>query len=107
LAVWIPNWDLRCEKCSDSQKAFNGCEQDSVVPERWKIREWVWQRCPVKLITQETIKYLRAYNILQLGILPHQRGWLKESNKFIEAMEIINFETKRIEAENLRQMKKK
>jgi len=107
LAVWIPNWDLRCEKCSDSQKKFNGCEEDSIIPERWKIREWIWQRCPIKLITEQTHQLVWAYRLFQLGKTPYGRGWLQESNKFMEAMRVIDQEIQRIETENLKQMRKK
>jgi hypothetical protein len=106
LAVWIPYWDLRCEKCSDGLKKLNGCEEDSYQPERWKIREWSWQRCPIKLITPETNAFIDAYNFLQKGILPYQRGYKLNPNRYVEAMGIIGGEVKRIEAEQIKQMKK-
>lgn len=98
---------MRCEKCGEAQKKFNGCEEDSDIPERWKIREWTWQRCPAKLITPETSSFLEAYNFLQKGILPYQVGYKRNSNRYIEAMGIIDREVGRVEAENLRQMRKK
>jgi len=80
---------LRCEKCSDGQKKFNGCEEDSYIPERWRIKEWVWQRCPVKLITKKTIEYLKAYRFYKNGILPCAGGWMSQAQSFIEAVEVI------------------
>jgi len=97
---------LRCEKCSDGQKVFNGCNEDSVIPERWKIREWTWQRCPAKLITQETNSFLIAYNFLQKGILPYQIGYIRNSNRYVEAMQIIDREVRRVEVESLKQARK-
>jgi len=106
LAVWIPYWDLRCEKCSDGQKALYGCEQDSYEPERWRIRNYTWQRCPVKLITPTTVYFLNAYNFLQKGILPYNLGYKRNSNRYIEAMAVIDNEVKRLEMQNLKQVKK-
>ncbi len=98
---------MRCEKCSDGQKKFNGCEEDSDIPERWKIREWTWQRCPVKLITPETNSFLVAYNFLQKGILPYSVGYKRETNRYVEAMRVIDTEVKGVETENLKQVKKR
>lgn len=106
MAVWIPQWDLRCVKCSDGQKKFNGCEQDTDIPDRWKIREWTWLRCPITQITQTTISLMSAYNFLQKGILPYQVGYKRNSARYVEAMEIIGQEVRRLESENMRQMKK-
>lgn len=107
MAVWIPQWDLRCEKCSDGQKALYGCEEDSYEPERWRIREWTWVRCPVKLITKETNYFLNAYSYLQKGILPYQIGYKRNSSRYVEAMAIIENEVKRLEIENLKQAQKR
>ena len=92
MAVYIRYWDLRCEKCGDGQKRVNGCEENSYEPNRWQIGEWTWQRCPVKLITQETISFINAYGFLQKGILPYQQGYKRNSNRYVEAMQIINRE---------------
>jgi len=107
LAIWIPYWDLRCEKCSDSLKKFNGCEEDSELPERWFIREWSWQRCPIKLMTETTRVFLMAYEFFQKGILPYQIGYRRNSNRYIEAMCIIDREVRRLELENVKQLRNK
>ena len=87
-------------------KALNGCEQDSYQPERWKIREWTWQRCPMKLITPTTNYFMSAYNFLQKGILPYQAGYMKNSNRYVEAMQVIDCEVKRVEIGNVKNVKK-
>ena len=93
---------MRCEKCGEAQKQFNGCEEESDVAEqRWGVK-----RCPVRLVTEQTANYLQAFNLLQLGILPYQQGWLRESNKFIEAMQVIGNEIRKIEAKQMKEMKK-
>lgn len=97
MAVWIPYWDLRCIKCSDGQKILNGCEEDSYEPERWKIGEWTWQRCPVRLITKETVEYLKAYKFYKNGLLPITGGWMMQAQSFVEAIGIIETEVTRVE----------
>ncbi len=34
-------------------------------------------------------EYIKAFNFYQKSILPHNKGWLEESEKFLEAMTII------------------
>ncbi len=101
MAVNIAQWDLRCEKCGDGQKIYNGCEEESDIAEqRFGVR-----RCPIKLITQVTNSFLIAYGYLQKGILPYQFGYLKNSNRYVEAMQIIDREVKKLEAETVKQIK--
>lgn len=107
MAVWIPQWDLRCEKCSESQKKYYGCEEDSYEPNKWQIREWSWQRCPIKLITETTNCFLIAYNYLQKGILPYEQGYKRNSNRYVKAMQIIDREVKRLEIQNAKQIRNK
>lgn len=106
MAVWIPQFDLRCEKCSDGQKKFNGCEEDSTISDRWVVRDWSFQRCPIKLITKQTNDFISAYNLMKLGMFPYGNGWLKESNKFVEAIRVIDTETRLLEQDNLRKLKR-
>lgn len=81
-----------------------GCKDDASV--EWQIRNWTFKRCPIKLITQETEQYIRAYNLLQLGGWPYSTGWLRNSHKFVEAVSIIDSEIKRLEWEKIKKMKK-
>ena len=107
MAVWIPYLELNCDKCSDSQKQFNGCEQDSIIPDRWEIGKWKFNRCPKKLITYETQAFVRAYNLMQIGVMPYNLGWLGQSNKFVEAMIIIDGELKMLESKTRLDLKNK
>jgi hypothetical protein len=69
-----------------------GCEQDSPIPGRWKIRDISFQRCPLKVVTQESREYLRAYDMLEMNTLPHGKGYLHESQAYIDAMRTIRAE---------------
>lgn len=49
-------------------------------------------KTPKEIITPLTWEYLRAHNFYQKGFLPNGRGWVNESNKCIQAIEILDNE---------------
>lgn len=83
---------LDCRRCSERQKLERGCVDDSPIPGKWQIDDWHFQRCPVRLITQQSLEYIKAYRMFDKGYLPNPGTWLNQSAKFIEAMEIIERE---------------
>jgi hypothetical protein len=76
-------------------KDERGCTKDSVIPARWEIDGDEYSRCPMSLLTQQTHDYLQAYTFFEMGMLPHGRGWIHESPKFLQAMMIISREFKK------------
>lgn len=103
LAVALPELNLPCAHCHKNPKLQieNGCLRDSPIPDRWQIGEFTFQRCPRKLVTRKSISYIKAYNWLQKGFLPSPGGWMEQSAKFINAMEIIEAEVYRIQKDEL------
>jgi hypothetical protein len=99
LAVRIGEFNLNCHKCSAETKINNGCEEDSSIPGVWKLDDWEFQRCPIKIITQQSIEYLKAYELFNRGFLPNPGGWLEQPVKFIEAMNIISAEIAKMKKE--------
>jgi hypothetical protein len=99
LAVRISALNLDCQKCTTAQKVERGCEEDSPIPGKWKVDENSYQRCPLKIITQQSLDYLDAYELLEMHILPHGKGWLNESKKFMDAMRLIRSEVLKIKLE--------
>ena len=81
-------------------KEDRGCEQDSPIPGRWSIGDIVLNRCPLKSVDNRIYWYIKAYNFLEKGVLPTSGGWLDQSNKFIEAMNLITNEMEKIKREN-------
>jgi hypothetical protein len=77
----------------------NGCEQDSPIPGAWKIEDWEFQRCPLKIINQQSKEYLKAYQFFDKGYLPNPGSWLEQPAKFIDAMRVISREVQEIEKE--------
>lgn len=94
--------ELDCRKCSDEQKKDKGCFEDSPIPERWQVEDYYFQRCPLKIITKQSIDYLFAYKLFKNGYLPNPGGWRQQPKKFIEAMLIIDNQIKKMELENAR-----
>ena len=73
--------------------------QDHPIKDRWKIGEYVYQRCPKSTITTETWLWIRAYNFYKSGILPNAGGWLDQTDKFNEVMLFIDNEIRKHEKE--------
>ncbi|MCK4248672.1 MAG: hypothetical protein KAX15_02725 [Candidatus Omnitrophica bacterium] len=81
---------LDCRSCTASQKTERGCEQDSPIPGVWEVEGWQFQRCPLKLVTTQSCRYIEAYNFYEKGYLPCPGEWPEQSAKFLEAIRVIN-----------------
>lgn len=90
---------LDCRVCDDRLKIERGCETDSPIEGAWKLDEWEFSRCPLKIVTIQSFEYVRAYIFFQNGYLPHAGGWLEQSAKFLDAMEIIETEISKMKEE--------
>ncbi len=105
MAVWLGTFELDCHKCPPEQRTDFGCEEDSPIPGIWNLNGWEFQRCPLKLITQQSIEYLKAYNFFIKGFLPNPGGWMEQPIKFIRSIEIIDRELDKIQEEQLKKAK--
>ncbi len=85
--------------CDAQEKIERGCEKDSSIPDVWRINGQTYQRCPVKLVTERSLEYLRAFFLFESGLDPEDGGWLYLGAKYLEAMSIIARERGRIESE--------
>jgi hypothetical protein len=84
---------------------MRGCEND--VTGVWFIRgKEIANRCPVTLITQGTQEIIRAYNFYKNGILPYAGGWLMQTRRFAEAMQILDSETNSISQKEIEKARK-
>ncbi len=72
---------------------------DSPIPDRWQLDGWKFRRCPRALAGEDVGWLIGAYNYMQLGILPRAGGWVDQSNKFIQAMQITMQEINKISKE--------
>ena len=107
LAVWLGTYELDCHACTPDLKVDFGCEEDSPIPGIWHLDDWEFQRCPLKVVTQQSAEYIRAYNLFKTGFLPNSGGWMEQSLKFLEAVEIIERELDRIQEKKIEEAKRK
>lgn len=77
-----------CLDCDELLKKERGCNEKGIVP-FINDGEFLW-RCPLKLITDVSWEYIKAYNLYEKGFLPNGNGWLQESNRLLDALSIIN-----------------
>jgi len=107
LAVRLSKWKLDCHKCNDQLKIERGCEKNSTIPGKWQLDDWVFERCPLKLVTRDTWEYIRAYNLFDKGYLPNAGSWLEQSAKFTEAMRVIEKEVGLMNKEDMDEIRKR
>jgi hypothetical protein len=103
VAVNILNeFDFDCHECDEILKKERGCYEKGIIG--FRVNNKREFRCPKKLITPKSWEYLRAYALYEKGLLPNGKGWMEESEKFLDAMAVIGNQKNKIEME---QMKKK
>jgi len=85
--------------CSDEEKIERGCETDSPIKGAWTLDEWELERCPLKIVTRQSLEYVRAYILFEKGFMPNKGGWMDQSAKFIDAMEIVEAEISKMRKE--------
>lgn len=81
---------LDCQACDEVLKKERGCTIDGIVP--FLIDGYRYTRCPIKLITRSTWEYIEAYSFYKMGFLPNGKAWRNESQKFLDAIIIIENE---------------
>jgi len=84
-------------------KRDRGCVNDSPIPGRWEVAGERYSKCPLKLITQTSYDLMQAYWLFKEKFLPNGIGWLGESSKFLQAMQVIERIVKSKEVKDARQ----
>ena len=64
-------------------------------------------RCPLTIITPLSWEYIKAFGFYEKGFLPNGRGWVEESNKFIQAMMVLENEFAKKEKQEIKRASKK
>ncbi len=96
--------NLDCQNCDDILRRERGCNEKGIIP--FLLNEERHFRCPIKLVTNTTWDYIRAYRFYKLGLLPNGTSYLNESQKYIDAMGIIENEFAKIEETAIKRAKK-
>jgi len=98
LAVWLPRFKLNCHVCSAIQKKYRGCESKAIQPFILDIdgKSEELERCPLKLITETTIRIINYYYYFKDGFLPSNGGIDNQSVLLLEAFDIIDIEKQKV-----------
>ncbi len=81
--------DLDCHSCNDGIKLMRGCYKE-VESTDFEFEGEVLKRCPLKLVTNVSRRFLRFFQFMEKGFLPNPGGILDQPNRFLEAMSILN-----------------
>lgn len=49
-----------------------------------------FRRCPTSTVPPETWTFIQAFSFYKNGITPNGKGWMQESNKYVQAMCFID-----------------
>ena len=90
---------LNCRDCDAQMQRERGCKTEGIIP--FYIGTEKYKRCPISLIDNLTWEYIRAYNFYKKNMLPNGTSWLGESDKYLNAMAIIDVEVSKLEREKL------
>ena len=82
-----------------------GCIEDGIVP--FIVDGERVYRCPLKLATDMTYRYIEAYGFYKKSLLPNGVIYLNETQKYIEAMSVLDSECARMEREQMEQASKR
>lgn len=57
------------------------------------------------MVTQDSGQCITAYNFYKNGVMPRPGGWMDQSAKFIDAVQVIDGEVNAIERERVEKIK--
>lgn len=90
MAVQVLEKGLNCQNCDEALKKERGCKDKGTIP--FYIDNKPHFKCPIRLVTNVSWEYIRAYNFYKNNILPNGNGWINEAEKYLEAMIIVDSE---------------
>jgi hypothetical protein len=88
-----------CHECDEQLQKERGCTEAGILP-FYIEHDTPLFRCPLSLITETTWDYVRAYALYQKNLLPNGQAWMNESQKFLDAMTVMENEVKKRESED-------
>ncbi len=90
--------NLDCQSCTEILQKSRGCEKKAAIP-AFNLDGEDFYRCPLKIITRQSIEYIRFYNFYREGYLPNTGGIMDQPGKFLDAMQIVEGAVREIEEE--------
>lgn len=95
---------FNCRECDETLRKERGCTENGIMP--FDVGGERTFRCPLKLVTEMTWLYVEAYTFYKKSLLPNGSSYLRETQKYIEAMMVLDGEYARIEAEQMEKAKR-
>jgi len=84
----IPVFEMDCVRCGGTNPDCKICGGAGIEK---------FYRCPVKLITPDTVNFIRYYNFYKNGYLPVQGGMLDQAFIFTQAIKVFDDEIKSLQ----------
>ena len=81
---------LNCDECDEKLREERGHDKEGSVP--FMVDGKRVFRCPLTFITNLTWEYIKAYGFYRKSLLPNGNLWTEESERYIEAMMILDNE---------------
>lgn len=73
----------------------------------WEIGPYKISRCPIKIVDPGIYDYIRAYRRFERGFLPCEGGWMEQSAKFNDVIDIIENEQGLVQKKTVKEKPKK
>ena len=91
---------MNCRDCDDQLQKERGCEGDGIVP--FFLDGERIHTCPIKMVQPISWEYIKAHRLYDKNMLPQGKGWLMESQKFLDAMMIVGSELNKVETNKMK-----
>lgn len=82
--------NLDCHNCDDVLKKERGCESKGIMP--FFLSIGMVYRCPLTFVENSTWNFIKAYRFYEKNILPNGNGYMNESNRYVQAMMLLENE---------------
>lgn len=86
LSQWGDKLD--CHTCDETLRNERGHDREGKVP--FLVDKKRIFRCPLMIITPLSYEYLKAFTFYEKGSYPNGVAWTHESNKYIQAMMVLD-----------------
>jgi len=93
MAIEVSKLNLDCQKCTEEQKKWRGCNGGAKQP--YIIESEEIDFCPVKLINPMTYRYLEMYHYYKQNMLPFGGTILTQPAKLLDIFKVIEKELNR------------
>ena len=81
------------------------CPYEVPGQEEWEVDGEAYRGCPYKVISRQSVWFLKAYRFFKAGFFPNGKSWLEQPAKLLDAFDIIEKAVERLEEERAKKRK--